>query len=48
MYVKYQNLTCFKWDYRPFGQMYTIVTLSTLNLTVSGILILSLKSLGQI
>ena len=37
----------FKWTYRFFGHNYWVAALSTLYLTVLGIIIPSLKSIGQ-
>ena len=37
----------FQWTYGLFGYNYRVTTLSRLYLTVSGVIILSLKSIGQ-
>ncbi len=37
----------FKWTYELFGHTYRVAALSTLYLTLLGIIIPSLKSLGQ-
>ena len=45
MYVKMSK--SLKWTYGPVGHNYQVDTLSTLYLTVLGIFIPSLKSIGQ-
>ena len=48
MYVKMLKLQhVLKWTYRLFGMNYRVATLSTLSLTVSGIILPSLKVIGQ-
>ena len=44
MYVKYQKSTYLKWTSRLYCQNERVAKFSTLYLTVSGIIILSLKS----
>ena len=44
---KCKKSTCLIWTYGHFDNNYRVATLSTLSLTVSGIIIPSLKSIGQ-
>ncbi len=47
MYVNIKYQSFLKWTYTIFGKNYRIETLSIFYLTVSVIIILSLKSIGQ-
>ena len=47
MYVKMSKINKFKLTYGLFGHNYRVAALSTLYLTVLGIIIPSLKSIGQ-
>ena len=42
-----KSSACFKWTYRHFGNDYRVVALSNLYLTVRGIIMQSLTSIGQ-
>ncbi len=46
-HVKMSKINKFKWMYGLFGHNYRVASLSTLYLTVLGITIPSLKSIGQ-
>ncbi len=48
MYVKMSKINKFKYTYGLFGHNYRVAALSTLYLTVLGIIIPSLKQIGQI
>ncbi len=47
-HVKMSKINMFKWTCGLFGHNYRVAALSTLYLTVSGIIIPSLKSIGQL
>ena len=44
--ILYKKLTCLKWTYGLFDQNYGVAMLYTLYLTVSGIIIPNLRSIG--
>ena len=46
-HVKMSKNNIFKWTYELYGHNYRVAALSTLYLTVLGIIISNLKSLGQ-